>query len=383
MSLDVVALRDTFPVTQHWSYLNHAAVSPLSTRVRKAISDIVDDTVQHGVVNYNERWAGRLQAVRDTVARLLGADTEEIALTGNTSNGLLIVANGLDWQPGDNIVTADIEFPANVYPWKFLEQRGEVEVRLAPGRDGRVHVADLASAMDDRTRLIAISFVQFATGYRSDLGAVAELCREYGAYLCVDAIQGLGALPLNVREAGIDFLAAGGHKWLMGPVGTGIFYARRDLLEQLTPINAGWLAVQDSSDHFRFDSPLQRDARRFQSGSANTPGLLGLGASIDTLMQIGAENVEAHLMTLTDHLIEGLQRRGFRVLTPHETPAERSGIVCFQSRSHKPEEIRARLQEAGVVVAARGDRVRASPHCYNNHDDVDRLLAALPQGGQL
>lgn len=378
MSVNVPALRSMFPVTERWAYLNHAAVSPLSTRVQRVMSGFVDDTVDNGVVYY-KKYREELDAVRRSAAQLLGADIEEIALTGNTSDGLLIVANGLLCRPGDNIVTADIEFPANVYPWKFLEQRREVEVRLVPGREGRVLMDDLAAAIDDRTRLVAISFVQFASGYRIDLGAVADLCRRHDAYLCVDAIQGLGALPMDVREAGIDFLAAGGHKWLMGPVGTGIFYVRRDLIEDLTPTHAGWLAVQDSDDYFCFDSPLQHDARRFRSGSANTPGLLGLGASIETLMEVGPENTESHLLDLTDYLIEGLRSRGMTVLTPHQTPAERSGIVCFQSATHDPETIYARMEDAGVVVAARGDRVRVAPHCYNDRDDVDRLLEALPE----
>lgn len=375
--MNVTALRDIFPVTQKWAYMNHAAVSPLSTRVRKAIADILDDTVQNGVVNY-EDWGGQIEAVRDSAARLIGADAAEIALTGNTSDGLLIVANGLDWQPDDNIVAPDIEFPANVYPWKFLEQRKGIEVRLVPARQGRVHADDLTSAMDDRTRLVAISFVQFATGYRIDLSALADLCHRQGAYLCVDAIQGLGALPLNVREAGVDFLAAGGHKWLMSPVGTGVFYGRLDLIEQLEAVGAGWAAVQDSDDYFRFDSPLQSDACRFRSGSLNGPGLLGMGASIETLIEVGPENIEAHLMDLTGHLMDGLRRRRCTILTPHEMPAERSGIVCFQSPAGDPESICARLKEAGVVVAHRGDRVRVSPHCYNNHEDIERLLEALP-----
>ncbi len=377
MSVNTGALRTLFPVTERWAYLNHASVSPLSTRVRKVMADFVDDTVENGVVYY-AKYKGQIEAVRRSAARLLGADIEEIALTGNTSDGLLIVANGLPWRAGDNIVTADIEFPANVYPWKFLEQRREVEVRLVPGHEGRVLIDDLAAAMDGQTRLVAVSSVQFATGFQIDLGAVANLCRRHDAYLCVDAIQGLGAIPMNVRQAGIDFLAAGGHKWLMGPVGTGIFYVRRDLIEQLTPTHAGWCAVQDAGDYFRFDSPLRRDAMRFRSGSINSPGLLGLGASIETLMEIGPENTESHLIDLTDYLIEGLRSRGFEVLTPHQTLAERSGIVCFQSDAHDPEAIHSRLEDAGVVVAARGDRVRVSPHCYNNRDDINRLLEALP-----
>ena len=369
-------IRALFPTTQTHAFLNHAAVAPFSRPVAEAMQQTIAWRLNLGPLEADEEeWA--TTHARRSAARLIGAEEEEICLTRNTSHGLNIVAAGLPWQPGDNLVTAQTEFPANVYPWKNLERQG-VTVRLAPARDNRVLVDDVAALMDERTRLVAISFVEFATGYRNDLAALAELCQARGVLLCVDGIQGVGALPLDVGQVPLDFLAVGGPKWLMGPIGTGFLFIRRQHLHTLDLAMAGWMGTTDIHQHFRYDLPWRDDARRFEEGSLNVVGAAGLDAAIKLLLSVGLETIEERILTLTDHLIEGLRQRGYRIISPIAHRHERSGIVSFQHPRHDPADLERRLTEAHVVISRRGAFIRVSPHFYNNEDDIDRLLSALP-----
>ncbi len=369
-------VRDLFPITQTHAFLNHAAVAPFSRPVAEAMQQSIAWRLNLAPLAADEEaWA--TTHARRSAARLVGADEAEICLTRNTSHGLNIVAAGLPWRPGDNVVTAQTEFPANVYPWKNLARKG-VTVRFAPARDNRVLVDDVAALMDDRTRLVAISFVEFATGYRNDLVALADLCHARGALLCVDGIQGVGALPLDVGQVPLDFLAIGGPKWLMGPIGTGFLYVRRQHIPTLDMAMAGWMGTTDIHEHFRYDLPWRDDARRFEEGSLNVVGAAGLDAAIKLLLSVGIETIEERIMALTDRLIEGLRERGYQVITPIAHRHERSGIISFQHSRHDPAQLEQRLTEANVVISRRGAFIRASPHFYNDEEDIDRLLLALP-----
>jgi selenocysteine lyase/cysteine desulfurase len=245
--MNIADARALFPITKKYTYLNHAAVTPHPTPVAEAMTEFIADMRDEGSANV-ERWMQRVEEVRGLAARLIGAAAEEIAFTRNTSHGLLLVANGIDWRGGDNIITAQGEFPANVYPWVLLKRLG-VETRFAPAHDGRILIDDLTRLIDSKTRLVALSFVEFDTGFRNDLAAIGQLCRERGVYLCVDGIQGLGAIPLDVSKVPIDFLSAGAPKWLMGPIGSGFFYCRCDLIDRLIPAFAGWQSVIDREEY--------------------------------------------------------------------------------------------------------------------------------------
>jgi cysteine desulfurase/selenocysteine lyase len=369
--------RDLFPTTRTHAFLNHAAVAPFSKPVADAMQQNIAWRLDLGALGSMEEEDRPATHARRSAAELVGADEAEVCLTRNTSHGLNIVAAGLPWQPGDNLVTAQTEFPANVYPWRNLERKG-VTVRFAPARDNRVLVDDVAALMDDRTRLVAISFVEFATGYRNDLVALADLCHTRGALLCVDGIQGVGALSLDVGQVPLDFLAVGGPKWVMGPIGTGFLFIRRQHFSTLDPAMAGWMGTTDSHEFFRYDLPWREDARRFEEGSLNRVGAAGLDAAIKLLLSVGLETIEQRIMALTDRLIEGLRQRGYRVISPVACQDERSGIVSFQHEQHDPEQLAQGLTEAKVVVSRRGMLIRVSPHFYNNEDDIDRLLSALP-----
>jgi selenocysteine lyase/cysteine desulfurase len=314
---------------------------------------------------------------RRGAARLIGADEAEVCLTRNTSHGLNIVAAGLPWQAGDNMITAETEFPANVYPWKNLERKG-VNLRFARAHDNRILVDDVAALMDDRTRLVAISFVEFMTGFRNDLAALADLCHRRGALLCVDGIQGVGALSLDVGQVPLDFLSVGGAKWLMGPIGTGFLFVRRQHIPSLDLAMAGWMGTTDIHEYFRYDLPWREDACRFEEGSLNVLGATGLNAALQVLLSVGLDPIQARIMSLTDRLIEGLPQRGYQIISPVARQSERSGIVSFQHARHDPAQLERSLSEAQVVISRRGPCIRVSPHFYNNEEDIDRLLAALP-----
>lgn len=368
--------RELFPVTQRYAYLNHASVAPLNTRTADAMHAWVDDWETHGSKAL-DGLDDILTTYRNRAGRLIGASGEEIAFTGNTSQGLINVARGLPWEAGDNLVTADTEFTANVYPWKNIASEG-VEIRRVPAREGRILVDDLVAAMDEKTRLIALSFVEFYTGFRNQLEELGERCRERNVLLCVDAIQGAGAFPIDVDAMNIDFLAAGAHKWLIGPIGAGIFYCRRALLDTLDPKLYGWLSIENPHDFFDYDQPLSPTASRFEAGTLSWPSVTGLIESITLLQEVGVEKIADYVLNLTGELIPALRHRGCELVTPVDVRGERSGIVTFRHPEIPAEELCERLDDAGVIVSQRGDGIRTATHFYNNWEDMERLLDTLP-----
>jgi selenocysteine lyase/cysteine desulfurase len=295
----------------------------------------------------------------------------------NTTQGILIAANGIDWQAGDNVVTTAVEFPANVYPWWSLKERYGVETRMVPERDGCIYIENIASAIDTRTRALTISHVEFASGFRNDIQALGELCREHEIWFIVDAIQSLGAIEVDVKSCNVDILAADGHKWLLAPEGAAIFYCADERREQLINTNIGWASVINPRDFLDYDLTQKPDATRFEEGSYNSVGVYGLKASIDLLLDIGIPAIETRILELTAGLIVGLEAKGYRVITPKED-SERAGIVIFESEQYTPAEIYEMLYAENIITAERGSGVRVSPHFYNTASEVERLLEVLP-----
>jgi cysteine desulfurase / selenocysteine lyase len=367
-------LGEQFPVKRRWAFLDHAAVAPLSGPAQQAIVAWAADMAENGDA-YLERWIKRVEEVRLSAGRLLGADPRDLAFIKNTSEGICFVAEGFPWQPGDNVVTAAEEYPANLYPWMNLAGRG-VETRLAPSRGRRLEIDDIFHLVDARTRVISLSFVEYASGFRNDLEAIGTRCRQRGIYFFVDAIQGLGVLPLDVSRLPIDFLAADGHKWLLGPEGAGLFYIRRDLVDLLHPISIGWKSVLNAADFSRTEFRLRPHAGRWESGTLNVGGISGLGASIDLLLEHGLPHVTDQVLNLTDYLCARLARAGIEVASSR-VDKERSGIVSFVCPAAALEPCLKSCREAGVILNQRAGRLRASPHFYNSQDDIDRLIDRL------
>jgi cysteine desulfurase/selenocysteine lyase len=372
--MDWNSLRDEFPVTRHWAYFDHAAVAPLSRPAHEALLEWARDQTDNGVTS-EPHWNKRVEEVRRQAGELLNADPPDIAFIKNTSEGMGIVAEGFPWLPGDNVVTAAEEYPANIYPWMNLASRG-VELRLVASRDGRVEVDDIRAAMDQRTRLVSLSLVEFASGYRNDLDAIGTLCRERGICFFVDAIQGLGVLPVDVQRTPIDFLAADGHKWLLGPEGAALFYVRRDRVDLLHAIDIGWNSTVGSRNFSRIDFQLKPHAGRWESGSLNVAGITALGGSLQMLLRIGIRTVNARVMELTDYLCEQASRIGLRVFSSRLTQ-DKSGIVSLTAPGFDPRAVVRSCRAENIVINHRAGRIRVSPHCYNSLDELDRLLAAL------
>jgi selenocysteine lyase/cysteine desulfurase len=273
-------------------------------------------------------------------------------------------------------VTCDLEYPSNVYPWWTLRERG-IETTVLHGRDGRLPLEAVDEALrDPRVRLLALSSVEFGSGYRNDLVALGRLCRERGVLFCVDAIQSLGCLPLDASQTGIDFLAADGHKWLLSVEGCGIFYCARRVLDRVQPRVVGWRSVVDNHDFDRYHLELQESAGRFEEGTPNTAGIFALGAAIDLLLEIGVEAIGARVLALTNRLVAGLEARGATLRSPRG-PGEASGIVSFLWPGEDPDRTVARLRAHRIFVVARRGGVRASPHFYNAEQEIDALLEAL------
>ncbi len=372
--MDLASYRSEFPISQEWTYLNHAAVAPLPNRVVQAMEGFLQAR-QKGELGLETLLPASLEA-RALAARLLNAAPEEIGFLGCTSDGLNLAAQCLPIAPGDNVILCDMEFPANVYPWLNLRRKG-VEVRIVPHEDGGLTPQRLAAALDRRTRVVAVSSVQFLSGFRADLAALSRLCCEVGAYLVVDAIQSLGVVPMDVRAAGVDILAANGAKWLMAPIGITILYVRRELIEQLQPAYAYYRAVVQPEPYLHYDWTLLDDARRFEPSSPNVDGLYGLRAALDLLLEVGIERIQAHVLDLTDRLLAGLEALGCDILTPRERE-RRAGIVTCRTADAAGDY--QRLREARVLVSLREGYLRISPHFYNEPAEIDRLLELLGKG---
>jgi len=375
MPLTPAEMRALFPITQRFAYLDHAAIAPLATPVRATIDVFL--TRQTEEPFEREHWHRLRTQVRSRVGELVSTGPESITFIKNTTTGIGMVAAGLDWEDGDNIVGIDREFPANVYPWMALKRRG-VELRLYRSRDGRIDPRGIARLCDQRTRVVAVSAVQFWNGFRLDLSAL-RLAIHKDTLLVVDAIQAAGALRLDLSQAPVDFLCAGAQKWLLGPIGIGFAYVAPRMLERLHPVVVGTDSVVRDEEYFDYDLTLKPDARRYEEAAPNYPGILGMGAAVNLLLRAGPAAVEQEVLRLADRLRDELPRRGYELLLKPGPPAERSAIVSFRHSRIVPAEVHGRLREAGIIISLRADFLRVSAHYYNNDADIDRLLEALPR----
>jgi len=369
-------IRALFPITQEYIYLNHAAVGPLSARAVQAMQKFLEEASREGGLKW-PTWMREAERTRARAAQLINARPHEIAFMRNTSDGLSAIANGLDWRPGDNVVSCNCEFPANIYPWMRLEQYG-VQLRLAPERNGRIEMDEVLSLVNERTRVVTVSFVQFINGFRMDLPTIGAFCRERDIVFVVDAIQGLGALSLDVQRDYVDALSADAHKFLLGPEGITVLFVSDRVLDRIQPTVVGWMSVFRGFDNL-LDYRLEyRDgAGRFEPGSLNSMGIHGLGASLDLFLEVGLDQIERHLLALTDHLAEGLRAKGYHVISSRR-PGEASAIVCCTHDQYSAAELCQRLAEHRIIVAHRLERLRIAPHFYNTKEEIEALLEVLP-----
>lgn len=378
LQTDEALRRREFPVVAERVYLAHAAVCPLPARVVAALERYLEQVGQGGQFEYLHAKAEA--GAREIAAEFLGASPDEIAFVSSTSAGLSLVAAGLDWQPGDNVVIPDKDFPSNIFPWLDLRRRG-VEVRPLPGRgDGLVTPEDVGATVDGKTRLVALSSVHFATGARMDVDAIGRYLQSRGILFCVDAIQSFGVLPLSARH--VDFLTADAHKWMLGPQGIGILYVRRSCFDRLHPALIGWKSVASSKDFSKLEIDFPATARRYEPGSLNALGLTGLHAALSILRQVGIPAIADRLRALRGYLVPRLTQKGYRVLGP-ASPEGPSGITSFCCASDADAvALHRRLDERRIVVSLRDDPtgakcLRVAPHLYTTEAELDALIEHL------
>lgn len=373
--MDLSRYLDEFPVRDRFIYFNHAATGPLPRRSATAMQRMATDQMEAGGCNWPQ-WLDAVAGVRRSAATLIGADESEIAITKNTSEGLSFVANGLDWRAGDVCVGVRGEFPANYFPWARLERQGGVLLRWVELRDGCIDLDELDQACNG-ARLLAISFVQYLSGFRLDLDAVGEICARRGCLFVLDAVQGLGPFPVDVKRSRIHALSASGHKWLLGPEGAAFFYIDKDFMPSVEPTEFGWTNVEGFPQHST-EEKLRPDAGRYECGTLNTIGCFGLRASIELFLEIGIESMSERVLDLTNRIADHVADHGFQLAAPRNRSTA-SGIVSFKREGFEAAAVAARLAKHNISVATRRGYIRASPHFYNSEAEIETFLALLDE----
>ncbi len=373
--------QQAFPVTRDRIFLAHAAITVLPAVVEQAMHDF-NHAYATGDIDFTAVHLGEMDAARESAAQLLGASANEIALLGPTSLGLNLVANGLSWQAGDEVVCYLDDYPANVYPWQHLQQQGVKVVYLQPEQSGEITPELLASVLTPQTRLVSLASCHFLSGYRIDVDAIGRLLHQHGILFCLDAIQTCGAFPIPIEH--VDFLCADSHKWMLGPAAAGIFYVKEKHFETLRPTLHGAWNVKCPDFVANTEIEYENGGRRYEPGVLNFSGIFGMRAALDLINDLGVENIAKRILTLKKHLIIGLEERGYRILPPcHGEPA--TGITTFEKED--PAWMRRcfrYLTKKRVAASLRNDRqgrsyIRFSHHFYNSQADFDQVLSYMDE----
>jgi len=370
---NIDAIRELFPVVKNKVFLNHAAQSPLPKPVADAVKRCLEEFSMFGNVSTSE-WEDYGKAL---FARLIGAKPEEIALVENTSVGLNIAANVLEYPPDSKVVTTDLEYPSVVYPW--LKGSLGVKIHYVKNVGGKIQLEDFEKAVDDKTVAVAVSHVEYVNGFRNDLRALSQIAHKHGAYLIVDAIQSAGVIPIDVKRDGVDFLATACYNWLLSPPGAAYFYVREDLIENFEPPFVGWASVKqeifETVDFWDIWSlRFSETASRFEVGTSSFLSFVGAAEAIKMLFGFGIENIEKRVLKLTDHLMDAVKALGLELQAPEEQQ-HRSGIVNF--KIDKSNEVVEHLKRNNIVVSARARGIRVSPHFYNTEEEIDTLVEKI------
>ncbi|MEZ5428246.1 MAG: aminotransferase class V-fold PLP-dependent enzyme [Pyrinomonadaceae bacterium] len=370
-------IRELFPITKNYTYLNSAAVAPLPTVSVEAVTSQLLDVSEGGSIGY-AKWVDTKKRARTIISKMLGAQPEQIAFMRNTSDGFSTVANGLNWREGDNIVSFAKEFPANYYAWRRIRDKFGVELRLCSERNGRIDQEELINMIDANTRLVSVSAVQYGSGFRADLERIGRAARLVDALFAVDIIQALGVMPFDLPAQFVDIASGASHKWLCSPEGCGILYLSDRARERIEPTLVGWISVVDMWDFERLEQNFKPSALAWESGTGPSALFYGLEQSASLLYETGAGKIQKYLDELTEYFCEVLSKLYYEVVSSREE-GERSQIVCIRHRTGMtPAEIARTLENRNIIVSPRNDRIRIAPHFFNTYEDIDRLVENLP-----
>lgn len=354
-------------------YMNHAAISPLSTPIVDELNEYIYVRSHTEIENYMT-FMKTIVETKNLIGELINAKSDRIAFVENTTNGLNILAQGLSWQKGDRIILNDIEFPSNVYPFLNLKSEG-VEIDIVKSHEGIVSFEDIEKAITPRTKLVSLSQVQFLSGYRADMERIGELLRQKGIIFCADVIQAAGAMRIDVEKMKIDFLSTGSQKWLMALQGLGFVFLTKELQEQIKPKYVGWTSVEDAWNLLNYELVLRDNADRFQNGTVSAIGIVALNASLKFFKQFGHENIENTILSNSEYFISRLETEGFDPVLKGAETKNLSGIVSF--RSDKAHKFFESLMKENITAAVREGIVRFSPHFYNTKEEIDSVIEAL------
>lgn len=367
--MDLLEARSLFPVTRRYCYFDHAAVAPIPSTACESIKAFTESSAECGFMEHRD-WFPRLRDCKAEFAKLIGVATRNVAMIKNTTSGIIIASNAISARPGDNVIIADCEFPANVYPWVY---RKGLEVRMVKSRAGVIEPDDVEALMDNRTRAVSVSMVTYSNGCRNNVEAIGGLCAKRGAFFVVDGIQAIGALKTSPLDFGADFFCADGHKWLLGPEGAGFMYVSDRVLEECEPANIGWFSVENPFDFENLSQGLKTDAGRFEEGTPNMAGYIGLLESLKIINAVSIEKVEETILKMTVHLRDTLKAAGAVILSP-DAPHRRSGITTFSFDGVRLEPLCKSLLDKRFVISRRGGGIRVSPHLYNNMEEINTFI---------
>jgi selenocysteine lyase/cysteine desulfurase len=371
------SIRKLFPVTENYTYLNSAAVSPLPLPAVEAVLSQLKDVSANGTTNYLE-WIATKDRVRGLIAEMLNVRADQIAFMRNTSDGFSTVANGLRWEIGDNIVSFEREFPANFYAWRSVRDRSGVQLRLCPEREGRIDLDEFIALIDENTKLVSISAVQFGSGFRADLAKIAEAAHAVDALFAVDIIQGFGAMAFDFPAEGVDIAAGASHKWLFSPEGCGLLYLSDRARARIEPTLVGWISVETPWDFAETEQPFKSTALAWESGTGASSLFYGLEQSLKLIHETGLKNIENYLEDLTDYLCELISGKDYQIISSRAR-GEKSQIVCIEHRNGlTSNELAKKLENEKIIVSPRGSRLRIAPHFFNNREDIEKLAENLP-----
>ena len=370
-------IRKLFPILEKQTYLNSAAVAPLSILTIAAVVSQLRDVSENGSSNYTD-WVATKDRARSIIAEMLNVRSEQVAFVRNTSDGFASVANGLEWKQGDNIVTFAKEFPANFYAWRRIRDKFGVDLRLCEERDGRIDLDEFIGLIDENTKLVSISAVQFSTGFRADLDKIGEAARKVDALFAVDIIQAFGTMPFDLPAQKVDIACSASHKWLCSPEGCGIIYLSDRARERVEPTLVGWISVGDPWNFDDYEQEYKPNALAWETGTGSSSLFYGLEESLKFINRIGTGTIQKYLENLTDKFCELLPKDRYQIVSSRLS-GEKSQIVCIQNKNGlSSNEVFEHLEQRKIIVSPRGDKVRIAPHFFNNEDDIQRLVENLP-----